>query len=59
MRRLRQKLGEYSGDSVIENVHGVGYRMRSKKKSEQQYMEFGVPDTALTPFSFKHSTQVQ
>jgi OmpR-family two-component system manganese-sensing response regulator len=32
MRRLRQKLGEDSEDSVIENVHGVGYRFRSAGK---------------------------
>ena len=29
MRRLRQKLGEDSSESVIENVHGVGYRLRT------------------------------
>ena len=30
MRRLRQKLGADGDNSIIENVHGVGYRMRSK-----------------------------
>jgi len=29
MRRLRQKLGEDGNNSIIENIHGVGYRMRS------------------------------
>ncbi|HEY9757285.1 MAG TPA: response regulator transcription factor [Oculatellaceae cyanobacterium] len=32
MRRLRQKLGEDSDESVIENVHGVGYRFRTTSK---------------------------
>ncbi|MDR3612890.1 MAG: response regulator transcription factor [Candidatus Obscuribacterales bacterium] len=30
MRRLRQKLGEDGDNSIIENIHGVGYRMRGK-----------------------------
>jgi two-component system, OmpR family, manganese sensing response regulator len=29
LRRLRQKLGEDGENSIIENIHGVGYRMRS------------------------------
>ncbi|HEY9680602.1 MAG TPA: response regulator [Oculatellaceae cyanobacterium] len=32
VRRLRQKLGEESEASIIENVHGVGYRTRSSSK---------------------------
>ncbi|HEY9756895.1 MAG TPA: response regulator transcription factor [Oculatellaceae cyanobacterium] len=32
VRRLRQKLGEDSEASIIENVHGVGYRTRSQAK---------------------------
>jgi OmpR-family two-component system manganese-sensing response regulator len=30
MRRLRQKMGEDGDNSIIENIHGVGYRMRGK-----------------------------
>jgi DNA-binding response OmpR family regulator len=29
LRRLRQRLGEDGENSIIENIHGVGYRMRS------------------------------
>jgi DNA-binding response OmpR family regulator len=31
LRRMRQKLGEDGENSIIENIHGVGYRLRSKK----------------------------
>jgi len=34
MRRLRQKLGEDGDNSIIENIHGVGYRLRSGKKPQ-------------------------
>jgi len=30
MRRLREKLGEDGENSMIENIHGVGYRLRTK-----------------------------
>lgn len=33
LRRLRQKLGEDGENSIIENIHGVGYRMRSNTNS--------------------------
>jgi len=29
MRRLREKLGEDGDNSIIENIHGVGYRLRA------------------------------
>jgi two-component system, OmpR family, response regulator len=35
MRRLRQKLGEFRGNSIIENVHGIGYRMRSQRANAE------------------------
>jgi DNA-binding response OmpR family regulator len=38
MRRLRQKLGEFRGNSIIENVHGIGYRMRSQKLSAETHI---------------------
>ncbi|MDR3612891.1 MAG: response regulator transcription factor [Candidatus Obscuribacterales bacterium] len=38
MRRLRQKLGEFRGNSIIENVHGIGYRMRSQKVNAETHV---------------------
>jgi DNA-binding response OmpR family regulator len=38
MRRLRQKLGEFPGSSIIENIHGIGYRMRSQRVNAEAHI---------------------
>jgi len=35
LRRLRRKMGEEEGDSVIQNIHGIGYRMSTPRRMQE------------------------